>query len=71
MKHVKQSEIEAAVEKTAARLERVVRGEDPMKDVLNVVSRHFTMIGQHGLAEQIDDFVVDYTSPAVSARVAS
>lgn len=70
MKHVKQSEIEAAVEKTAARLDRVVRGEDPMKDALNVLSRHFTMIGQHELADRVDEFVVDFTSPAVPAKVA-
>lgn len=66
MKHVQQKQIEAAVEVTLGRLKRAANGEDPFKDSMNVVSRHFTKIGQQELADVIDDFVIDYTTPATA-----
>lgn len=75
MKHVQREAIESAVATTSARLDRVATnahpGDDPLRDVVMVMSRHCAKIGQDELADKLDDFLIGYTNPTSDVKVAS
>lgn len=76
MKHVQREAIEAAVATTCARLDRIAStahpADDPLRDVVMVMSRHAAKTGQEELADKLDDFLIGYTNPAAEpVKVAS
>lgn len=74
MKHASRSEIEWAVEQTCARLDRIANtahpADDPLRDVVMVMSRHCAKTGQDELADKLDDFLIGYTNPTADVKVA-